>query len=225
MISRELFGNDCDIAIIPSNKHHSIPCSIKMVSIRLATVEDAEQIQAIYAPFCPDSPVTFETIAPTVEEMGQRIHKLLTLFPWLVCHDKDKILGYVYAAPHHERSAYQWSVNVSVYIHETARRLGIGRALYTSLFKILQLQGYYNAYAGIALPNKASTRLHEAMGFELAGMYTNVGFKAGAWHDVAWLVLALQEEFTNPTPPISISKLRNTDELESALKSGLILIR
>jgi L-amino acid N-acyltransferase YncA len=196
-----------------------------MVSIRLATVEDAEQIQAIYAPFCKNSPITFETQAPTVEEMGQRINKLLQQFPWLVCHNQDKILGYAYAAPHHERAAYQWSVNVSVYIHETARRLGIGRALYTSLFKILQLQGYYNAYAGITLPNKASTRLHEAMGFQLVGMYTNVGFKAGAWHDVAWLGLALQEELTNPTLPISISKLQNTDELESALKSGLILIR
>jgi L-amino acid N-acyltransferase YncA len=196
-----------------------------MVSIRLATVEDAEQIQAIYAPFCSHSPVTFETQAPTVEEMGQRINKLLQQYPWLVCYNKDKILGYVYAAPHHERAAYQWSVNVSVYIHETARRLGIGRALYTSLFKILELQGYYNAYAGISLPNPASLRLHEAMGFQLAGMYPNVGFKAGAWHDVAWLVLALKEELTNPTPPISINSLRDRAEFESALTSGLILIR
>ncbi len=196
-----------------------------MVSIRLATVEDAEQIQAIYAPFCSHSPVTFETQAPTIQEMGQRINKLLQQFPWLVCHNKNKILGYVYAAPHHERAAYQWSVNVSVYIHESARRLGIGRALYTSLFKILQLQGYYNAYAGITLPNKASVRLHEAMGFQLAGMYANVGFKAGAWHDVAWLVLALQEELTNPTPPISVNALCDRTEFGSALTSGLILIR
>lgn len=177
--------------------------------IRLATEDDAEQIRAIYAPFCESSPVTFETEAPTIEEMRYRIRKILQQYPWLVYHKDDKVLGYAYAAAHHERAAYQWSVNVSVYIHEKARRMGIGRTLYTSLFQVLKLQGYYNAYAGITQPNPASMKLHEAMGFQHAGTYKNAGYKCGAWHDVVWLGLSLQQPVPNPTPPTSINALKN----------------
>lgn len=183
-----------------------------MQSIRLATVDDAEQIQAIYAPFCEGSPITFETQAPTVEEMGYRIAKLLQQYPWLVYHRDNEILGYVYAAPHHERAAYQWSVNVSVYIHEKARRIGIGRALYTSLFEVLKVQGYYSAYAGITQPNPASMKLHEAMGFQHAGTYTNAGYKCDSWHDVVWLGLSLQQPIANPKSPISIQEIKKNSD-------------
>lgn len=38
--------------------------------IRLATKEDASQIAAIYRPFCAENCVSFETEAPSAEEMA-----------------------------------------------------------------------------------------------------------------------------------------------------------
>lgn len=193
--------------------------------IRFTTECDAAQVLEIYAPFCADSPVSFEVHPPALEQMQQRITNILQKFPWLVCERHGEILGYVYAAPHRDRAAYQWSVDVSVYVRKAARRSGIGRALYTSLFKILVLQGYYNAYAGITLPNPGSERLHQVMGFQPIGIYRSVGFKSGAWHDVAWLELWLQARVPNPEPPININVLRNTVELESAVNSGIPFLK
>lgn len=185
--------------------------------IRLATIADATQIQAIYAPFCTDSSITFETEAPSVESMGQRIHTVTQQYPWLVYQRQSQILGYVYATTHNERAAYQWSVNVSVYMHTDARRRGIGRKLYTSLFTILRHQGYYNAYAGITLPNPASIGLHNTMGFQSVGIYRNVGYKCGQWHDVVWLELKLQPPSPNPDPPISLNQIQADQILEQLL--------
>src|SRR5437868_13691947 len=101
--------------------------------------------------------------------MRQRIAKIVRSFPWLVCEEEGSILGYAYASPHRERAAYGWSVDVSVYIREGLRRRGLGRALYTSLFAALRLQGFYNALAGATLPNPGSVGLHQAMGFQRVG--------------------------------------------------------
>ena len=162
--------------------------------IRLATEDDAPAICAIYAPFCAaDSHVSFEVAAPAVQEMRRRIVKTLAGHPWFVAEDGGEILGYVYAGPHRERAAYRWSVDVSVYIGDGARRAGVGRGLYRSLFEALRLQNFVTAFAGATLPNEASVGLHRALGFEEVGVYRRVGFKAGAWRDVIWWRLPLRE--------------------------------
>lgn len=107
---------------------------------------------AIYAPFVASTAVSFEVVPPTPDEMGGRIREMTAIRPWLVCEHNGMVLGYAYASSHRERVAYQWSVDVSVYVREEARRSGVGTALYTSLFEMLILQGFYNAYAGITLP-------------------------------------------------------------------------
>ena len=124
-------------------------------AIRLATLDDAEQVQAIYAPYC-HTPISFETDPPTVEQMRGRLAKVLGCYPWLVCEEGGEVLGYAYATRHRERAAYRWSVDTSVYVGQGRQRRGVGRALYTSLFAVLPLQGYVNAYAGVTLPNPAS---------------------------------------------------------------------
>ena len=147
--------------------------------IRLATPADAAQCATIYAPHVRDSAVSFEVDVPTAAEFEARITRTLERLPWLVCAEGDRVLGYAYAAPHQERAAFQWSVNVSVYVHEDHSRLGIGRALYTSLLACLRALGYFNAYAAIALPNPASVGLHEAVGFRHIGTFADVGHKHG----------------------------------------------
>src|SRR5690606_3115863 len=101
---------------------------------------------------------------------------------------------------HRQRLAYQWSADVSVYVHPQAYRRGVGRALYGPLLEILRYQGYHNAFAGIALPNAASVGLHTAMGFELVGIYRDVGYKLGAWHDVGWWQKRLRTSDHPPQP-------------------------
>src|SRR5215210_5851968 len=100
-----------------------------MANIRLATTRDAAAVAAIYAPYCEGSAVSFEQVAPTPEEMAQRIDIVIAQRPWIVLEDDGAVVGYAYASPHHERWAYQWSVNTAIYMSSTHQRRGGGRAL------------------------------------------------------------------------------------------------
>jgi phosphinothricin acetyltransferase len=188
--------------------------------IRVADLHDTEQVQAIYGPYCY-TPTSFELEPPGVAEMRKRISTVLDNHVWLVCESGGEILGYAYAGPHRERPAYRWSVDVSVYVHALRQRLGIGRALYTSLFAVLRLQGYTNAFAGVTVPNPASIGLHEAMGFELVGVYRQVGYKCGAWHDVAWYQLVLQHVQAQPPALKSLGEVQQGVDWAGALHAGL----
>lgn len=176
--------------------------------IRLADpFADAAAIQAIYAPYVTDTVISFEYDVPTVETICDRIAKTLDFHPWLVYEQDGAVIGYAYAGKHRERAAYQWSSDVSVYVHPQHQRKGIGRALYTELFDLLKRQGFCNLFAGITLPNDASVGVHRAMGFEMIGMYQQVGYKFGRWHDTGWMELRLQPADHVPTPLIPIREL------------------
>lgn len=191
-----------------------------MLTIRLATPADAEQAQAIYAPYCY-TPISFELEPPSIREMQGRMSKVCAQFPWLLCEDGGAALGYVYASQHRERAAYGWSVDTTVYIRQGSQRRRIGRALYTSLLAMLPLQGYVTACAGVTLPNPASVGLHEALGFQLVGVYHDIGFKEGTWYDTAWFERPLQPRPREPLPPRRWSEVEHTAEWASALDSGL----
>ena len=172
------------------------------MSLRSATPDDAEAIAGIYGPIVATTPISFELEVPSVEEMRSRIVATLPRRPWLVSlDDAGRVNGYVYASPHRERAAYQWSVDTTAYVREDSRGQGVGRRLYEELFRQLVEQGYYQAFAGIALPNEASVGLHEALGFQPLGVYRKVGFKQGAWRDVGWWQKELQPTGAEPGPP------------------------
>ena len=191
--------------------------------IRLATPADAAQCANIYAPHVRDSAVSFEVDVPTAAEFESRITRTLERLPWLVCAADDVVLGYAYAAPHQERAAFQWSVNVSVYVREGHGREGIGWALYTSLFACLRAMGYYNAYAAIALPHQASVGLHEAMGFLHIGTFTDVGHKLGKWHALGWWGLSLQPP-SPPSAPVPLPEALRTPTWLDAVVAGEALL-
>jgi L-amino acid N-acyltransferase YncA len=176
------------------------------MTIRTARPDDAEAIHAIYAPIVTSTVISFELEVPTVDEMRQRIATTLERLPWLVSEDEHGELdGYVYASKHRERAAYQWSVDVTAYVREDRRGRGVGKRLYLTLFDELEKLGYHQAFAGIALPNTASIALHESVGFEHLGIYRNVGYKLGAWHDVGWWQRALRPS----TPPTALLAFGN----------------
>lgn len=178
------------------------------MGIRVATGTDSKSIAEIYAPFCqPSSGVSFELRAPSAQEMEKRIKETLVNYPWLVYEESGRILGYAYADQHRSRAAYAWDVEVSVYVREEARQKGIGKKLYKQLFEGLKTLGFFNAYAGIGLPNEASIAMHKSMGFNLIGVFSSVGYKGGAWRDVAWFGLKLQPYAIDPPAPIKFGQL------------------
>ena len=195
------------------------------VDIRLANVGDAAGVLAIYAPFCETTSVTFEIAAPTEKQMCERIVNVSANYPWLVAEMQGRIVGYVYATRFRERAGYRWTAEVAVYIAADTHRRGLGKALYTSLFSILRAQGYAKAIAGITVPNPASVRLHESLGFVQTGMFPGVGHKDGKWLDVGWWQLQLQPETAGPPEPQPFSSMRDAAAVVAAIGEGKALLR
>jgi phosphinothricin acetyltransferase len=193
--------------------------------IRMATPDDAAAIAGIYRPIVESTAISFEIVAPDVDEMRRRIQEITASQPWLVCAWDGVVAGYAYAATHRARAAYQWSVDTSVYVDERFRRRGIGEALYRSLFALLTAQGYANAFAGITLPGSASVALHEHVGFTPVGIYRRVGYKLGAWHDVGWWQRPLDRGEAGPSPIRSIDDVRRAAGFDALLASGVPVIR
>jgi L-amino acid N-acyltransferase YncA len=196
-----------------------------MNQIRLATSADAEAIATIYGHYVTHTAISFEYVPPTAERMAQRLTSVLSKHPWLVYERAGALLGYAYAGQHQERAAYQWSVNVSVYLQHGLARQGIGRGLYVSLLGLLRLQGFYKAFAGLTLPNPASEGLHRALGFSTVGVYHDAGYKFGQWHDVLYLELLLQLVPANPIAPRGLQEAVADPAWPLALNAGLNLIR
>lgn len=189
------------------------------VELRVATPADAAAIAAIYAPVIRETVISFETAEVPADAMRQRIETTLARYPWLVAEAAGTVVGYAYATQHRARAAYDWSVDVSVYLAEQARHRRLGRALYVALLDLLTAQGYANAFAGITLPNDASVGLHETIGFTPVGVYRAVGWKLGAWRDVGWWQCVLST-VAIPPPPVPLPQL---DEriVSSALAAGV----
>lgn len=163
--------------------------------VRSATPEDAAACAAIYAPYVTDTAVSFETEPPDTAEMARR---MAAAHVWLVLEDDGEVVGYAYAGTFHPRAAYRWACETSVYLRRGFERRGGGHALYAVLLPLLKERGFTSAIAGMTLPNPGSVGLHTSLGFEPVGTYRNIGFKHGAWHDVAWAQLMLADDDSPP---------------------------
>ena len=194
-------------------------------NIRLATPADCAQIAAIYAPYVLDTAISFETEPPGELEMRQRVSSTLEFLPWLVCTYGDRVVGYAYAERFRTRAAYQWSSSVSVYVDSSVHRSGVGRGLYASLFKILELQGFYNLFAGITLPNEPSVGLHRSFGFQQIALERNVGYKLGLWHDVSMWQLSLRQCSSVPRNICSVESVAKSAQWLAAIATGIPYLR
>jgi L-amino acid N-acyltransferase YncA len=137
-----------------------------------------------------ESATSFEEAAPSADEMAARI---AAAHLWIVAESEGRVVGFAYGGRFHQRAAYRWAAEVSVYIDREHHGRGIGRALYGELIAALKDAGFCTLCAGITQPNPASNHLHESLGFTPIGTYTRIGFKRGEWHDVLWLKLDLME--------------------------------
>jgi phosphinothricin acetyltransferase len=193
--------------------------------IRLATAEDSARLLEIYGPFVKNTAVSFEYTVPEEAEFAKRIDTTLEKLPWLVCEIGSEIVGYAYASMHKARAAYQWSVDASVYVDPRYHGRHIGTALYTALFEVLRVQGYYNVYAGITLPNAKSEGLHESFGFVPIGVFHHVGYKLGAWHDVKRFELALAKLPEEPLRPKLIDDIKGTGTFHQIIENAAAMVR
>lgn len=208
---------DC-IRLYPGTEHTGsrgprpriLRSNVPGATVRDASEDDATACAAIYAPYVHETAVSFEDEPPSPPQMAERIAAATRAHAWVVLEDDDRLVGYAYGGPHQKRAAYRFSCEVSVYVEQGRRRTGSGRALYEALFKRLAASGYQMAVAGMTLPNEASVGLHRAMGFEPVGIYRRIGWKFGAWHDVAWTQRALGVE--QDPPPSRAEATRRTPE-------------
>ena len=183
------------------------------ICVRAAMPQDAEQLLEIYTPFvisedCSVSNVSFELTAPSLAEFRQRIVDISSKYPYLVGEKNGQILGYVYCHPYRERLAYQWSVEVTIYLAPAGQGKGLGRLLYETMEKLLCLQGVTMAYSCITVGNDHSIKMHEAVGYRLIGTFTNSGYKNGQWLDTVWLEKQLKP---CPKQPDNIKSWRKLD--------------
>jgi len=160
--------------------------------IRPACTADAEAICRVYNPYVLQTVVTFEEEAVAPEEMEGRIRKVVAAgLPWLVLEDGGAMIGYAYATPWKERSGYRFAVESSIYLEAAAGGKGHGSRLYGDLLAALRTRPLRTAIGGVALPNDASVRLHEKLGFHKVAHFERVGWKCGRWVDVGYWQLSL----------------------------------
>ncbi|WP_217129707.1 GNAT family N-acetyltransferase [Streptomyces sp. AC558_RSS880] len=167
-----------------------MPSEHEEVQVRPGTEGDLTALTDLYNHYVRETAITFDTAPFTPEERR----------PWLLSHPVDGphrlmvatgagsqgILGYATSSPFRPKPAYTTSVETTVYVAPDSGRRGIGTLLYKALFEALAGEDLHRAYAGVAQPNVASTRLHERFGFRHVGTYREVGRKFGRWWDVAW---------------------------------------
>lgn len=162
--------------------------------IRPVKPTDATAIAEIYNHYIHTSISTFELAPIDAVEMEKRINAYSPKYPWLVYEENDKVLAYAYSSPWKARKAYKHTVESSVYLNHQAFGRGIGTTLYTQLMDELRAIDIHAVIGGISLPNPASIALHEKLGFEKIGQFTQVGRKFDQWIDVGYWELIMSEK-------------------------------
>ena len=181
--------------------------------LSLAERTDVNGMLEIYRPIVETSHTSFEYNVPNLFEFESRVANNLEKWPWLVCKSSGRVIGYAYAVQLRGRIAYTWSCELSVYVREGYRELGIGRRLYQCLMDILDWMGVRNFYGVIALPNDSSERFHAKLGFEKVAFMPAAGFK-NRWIDMAWYLKRVGGE-EPPNDLRSMNQLRNSPFLDS----------
>ena len=187
---------------------------ITQPTIRVATTDDIKELLDIYAPYVTKTAITFEYDVPSVEEFEARIADTLKKYPYLVAEYDGEILGYACTHAFHERCAYGWSAETTIYLKEGKTKMGVGRMLYEALERVSKAQNILNLNACIAYPETEdehltlnSVQFHEHMGYRMVGLFHNCGYKFGTWYHMVWMEKIIGEHSSSPLPVIPFSDL------------------
>ncbi len=162
------------------------------IFIRPIEPKDLVDTLELYRPYVESGPYSLEYEVPDLKEWGSRVEAITARYPWLVCLEGKRLIGYTYASQHRARIGYSWVAETSIYLAPAAQEKGIGTRLYQALFAALRSQGIVGVIAIIGLPNDQSERFHQKLGFELVGTFRKIGFKAGSWQDTRCYQLQFQ---------------------------------
>lgn len=188
-----------------------------MKQVRMAKLEDAKEINAIYENYILNTAVTFEYDPVSDEAFMERMRKIQSKLPYLVCEIDGVIAGYAYLAPFKSRAAFGWDVETTVYVKEGYYRRSIATALYSALIQFAKELGYVNIYALITEPNEPSKKMHEAYGFAIVGHYPETGYKLEQW----WGLNVMCKRITKcqiPPRPIQLIHELSITQTEEILK-------
>lgn len=184
------------------------------VRIRVATPEDAEKLLEIYGPYVRKTAITFEYEVPEPEEFRGRIRKTLDRYPYLVAERDGELLGYAYTGAFVGRAAYDRAAEVSIYLRENVRKMGLGRMLYQAIEKVSQAQNIINLNACIGYPEtedeyltRNSVQFHAHLGYRMAGEFHKCGYKFGRWYNMVWMEKIIGEHTASPAPVIWFPEL------------------
>ena len=156
------------------------------MTVRLAALQDAEAISAIYNREVTGSTVTFDLVPRTLDEQRQWIEEHAGAHPAIVAVDPvGRVVGFGSLSPYRPRPAYATSVEDSVYVDRDHRGSGTGRLLLLELVRLATAHGFHTVLARIVGGHDVSIGLHQACGFEVVGHEREVGRKFGRWLDVA----------------------------------------
>jgi len=160
------------------------------VSIRLATLADAEAIRAIYNFEVENHTSTFDLVSRSLEAQRNWLAERSGAFAAVVAtipnrDGDDHVVGFASLSAYKERAAYRPTVENSIYVSRDHGRLGIGRALMEHVIEVARDSGFHSVIARIEASSDGSRALHRACGFELVGVEHEVGRKFGRWLSTA----------------------------------------
>ena len=198
------------------------------MKIRTASPRDGAALLKIYGPYVERTAITFEYRVPSVEEFSGRIERTLKQYPYFAAEFEGELVGYAYAGPFHEREAYDWAVETSLYVAWDQRKMGIGRRLHDALETALREQGILNMNACVACPcgeadeylTWSSLEFHRRLGYRPVGECRQCGYKFGRWYNMAWLERHIGDHLGEQPVPKAFGDIRERMEQGLSACSG-----
>ena len=161
-------------------------------TVRPATPADAEGILEIYNHAVTATTDTFDLVPRTLDQQLAWLADHAGAHPAVVAAGPGgTVLGFGSLSPYRPRPAYATTVEDSVYVAETARGLGIGKALLVELIRVGREHGFHSLIGRIVGHNEVSIGLHRSCGFTEVGVEREVGRKFNRWLDVVVMQLLL----------------------------------
>ncbi|WP_036158408.1 GNAT family N-acetyltransferase [Marinomonas ushuaiensis] len=161
--------------------------------IRTGVIDDLAALTDLYNYYIANTATTFDIEPYTLASRGVWFAQFAPTgrHQLLVVEEAGEVLGYACSGQFKAKKAYETSVEVSIYLKPNTQGRGLGKALYTELFKRLEAEDVHRAYAGITLPNNASLIIHKKFCFESVGVSREVGRKFDKYWDVEMLEKAI----------------------------------
>lgn len=177
--------------------------------IRTATLENAKEILKIYAPYVKKTAVTFEYDVPALAQFQARIKSTFKKYPYIIAERNGELFGYAYTGAFVRRAAYDWAAEVTIYLKEDKRKMGLGRKLYHAIEEISKAQNILNLNACISCPErgdeyltKNSLQFHAHLGYSMVGEFHKCGYKFGRWYNMVWMEKMIGEQTASPAPVV-----------------------